>query len=299
MSRKRRPSITSPQAPLPRRASSSAQSRPIDIPRMKTTSRGTERDRMSYSGPPTDAAIIQDTVKLERDRQPYTAKPGNGKVYTDSLSVPHATRPGRANSVGRDTRDSEPEGRRRHRTQSNASNSPYMPPPRPGGQRRAPSPPLQKLSHSNPGNLDIVGNYPPPPFNSLPKQSQSFSPTTYTPSKYLPPPDMRERDGDRYIEPRRYERRSNVDDMSRLPPEITTPRDTDRWDRMLGVGERERDRDRDRERERKYEPKSAGPILHQEFRPSVSPEEDFYRGAAPPRGGEWEVSKGGKYNSRH
>jgi hypothetical protein len=315
ISRTRNPSITSP--PIARRNSSSMQpkTRPIDILQMHNPFKGTDRDQMPYSKSPSDAGIIKEPVTIERERLPYIAKPGNGKVYTENLAVPNATRLGRAYSTGRAPRNHEPEPeyRARHtRTQSNASNHPLTPAPRPGGTRRAKSPPIMKFSRSNPSNLDTGGSYLPEQFSSPPKQSQSLSPTSYTTTKYIPSPsEMRERDRDRdrYADTRRSERRNSneprsrrntLNDPSRLPPEITTPRNVEGWERMY------ENRDKSRDRERKYEPKSAGPILHQEFRPDTRttasdlPDEEYYfrPPPPPPRGGEYEIGKGRKYYDR-
>jgi hypothetical protein len=254
---------------------------------MRTPTR--EKDRMSFSGPTSDAAIIEDNVKLERDRLPYTAKPGSGKVYADNLGIPNTTRPGRANSVGRDARDVGPDTHRKPRTQSNAGNNPYTTTPRPGGAPRGPSPPLNRHSLSNSLNLDTNGSYPSESFSSQPKYTQPLSPS-YTTTKYTPSSDTHETDRGKYAESRRYERRSTYD-SSRVPAEISIPRDAGRWDRY-------ENQERDRDRERKNEPKSAGPVLHQEFRPSTA-EEEFYRNLPPPRGGEYEVGKGGKYYQRY
>lgn len=260
-------------------------------------------------------AIIREQVNIERARQPYTAKPGNGKVYVESLAGPNATRPGRAYSTGRAPRDHEPEPeyRARHiRTQSNAGYDPFTPASRPGGTQRAQSPPIYKFSHSNPSHLDTAESYPPEQFSSPPKHQPS-SPTSYTTTKYIPlPSEMRERDRDRdrYVDTRRSERRNandeprsrrnTLNDPSRLPPEITIPRNTESWNRMY------ENRDKSKDRDRKYEPKSAGPVLHQEFRPdprttaSDMPDEEYYlRAPAPrPRSGEYESGKGGRYYER-
>jgi hypothetical protein len=291
---------------------------PIDIPQMSPPSKGRDRDQMSYSKSPSDVGIIREPVHIERSRQPYTAKPGNGKVYVENLAVPNATRPGRAYSTGRAPRDHEPEPeyRSRHiRTQSIASNDPFTPVSRLGGTRRGQSPPIHKFSNSNPSNLDTGGGYLPEQFSAPPKQPQPSSPTLYTTTKYIPSPsEMRERDRDRdrdrYGDSRRSERRNTNDaprsrrntlnDPSRLPPELTTPRNAERWDRVC------ENRDKSRDRDRKYEPKSAGPILHQEPRPeprataSDLPDEEYYlrAPAPPPRSGEYEIGKGGQYYER-
>jgi hypothetical protein len=289
---------------------------------MSPPSRGIERDQMLFSNSPSDAGIIKEPVNIERARQPYTAKPGNGKVYVDNLAVPNATRPGRAYSMGRAPRDHEPEPeyRARHiRTQSNAGHDPSTPASRPVVTRRAQSPPMFKFSHSNPSNPDTGGSYSPERFSSPPKQPQPSSPTSYTTNKYIPlTSETRERDRDRdhdrdrYGDTRRSERRSTNDDSrprsrrntlndpSRLPAEITTPRNAERWDRMY------ENRDKSRDRDRKYEPRSAGPILHQEIRPdsrttaSDSPDEEYYLRAPtlPFRSGEYETGKGAKYYER-
>jgi len=271
---------------------------PIDIPQVNSPPKWTERDQMPYSKLPSDAGIIKEPGNIERHRQPYTAKPGNGKVYVESLAVPNRTRPGRAYSTGRAPRDheAEPEYRARHiRTQSNASNDQFTLASRPGAG----------------------GGYLPEQFSSPPKHSQPLSPTLYTTTKYIPPSsEMRERDRDRdrdhdrYRDTRRSERRNTNDeprsrrntitDPSRLPPELTTPRNAERWDRMY------ENRDKSRDRDRKSEPKSAGPILHQEIRPDPRitepdlPDEEYYlrAPALPHRSREYEIDKGGKYYDR-
>jgi hypothetical protein len=311
ISRTRNPSIAA-SPPITRRASSSTQpkTQPIDIPQMSPTSKVTEKDQMPYGKTPSDAGIIRESVGIERARQPYTARPGNGKVYVENLGVPNGARSGRANSTGRSPRghEPEPEYRTRHiRTQSNASHDPFIPASRPS-TRRAQSPPIYKFSHSNPSNLDAGGPYLPEQFNSPPKQHQPSSPTSYTTPKYIPPPsEMRERDrGDNRRSERRNtndeqrSRRNTLNDPSRLPPEITTPRNAERWARMV------ESRDKSRDRDKKYEAKSAGPILHQEFRPdprtttSEFQDEEYYLSAPapPPRSGDYESGKGGRYYER-
>jgi hypothetical protein len=309
MSRTRKPSITGPS--ITRRQSTSKQSkiRPIDIPQISPTSKGLDRDQTQYRSP-SDAGFIREPINIERDRQPYTAKPGNGRAYTETLAVPNTTRPGRAYSTGRGPRDHEPEPdyRPRHvRTYSNASSN------RSGGTRRAPSPPMRNYGQSDPSTLDTGGNYLSEKYSSPPKQS-SLSPTSsYTTTKYIPS-SSETRDRDRYADSRRHEkrntsdqprsRRNTLNDSSRPPPEIITPRNAEGWEQMYES--RDKSRENARDRERKFEPRSAGPILHQEFRPdarpamSDSPDEEWYlRAPVPlPRGGEYEVGKGGKYYER-
>ncbi len=319
--RTRKPSIIS--SPVTRRtstASTQPKTRPIDIPQMSPPTNGTDKDQMHYNRSASDAVTIREPRNIERDRQPYTTKPGNGKFYPENLAAPSTTRPGRAYSTGRGPRDHEPEPeyRPRHvRTHSNASSN------RPSGTRRAQSPPLQNFSQSNQSNLDTGEFYLSEKYSSPPKQS-SLSPTSsYTTTKYIPSPSdlrdreqdrerERERERDRYGDVRRSERRNTSDqprsrrntlnDPSRRPPEIITPRNAERWTQVS----ENRDKSRDGERDRRFEPKSAGPILHQEFRPEIRttvptlPDEEWYFRASvpPPRGGEHEVGKGGKYPER-
>jgi len=305
MSRTRKPSITGPS--LARRTSTSTQSRirPIDILQNSPDSRASDRDQYRS---PSDAVFIKESPNIERARQPYTAKPGNGKVYTETLDVPNTSRPGRAYSTGRGPRDHEPEPdhRPRHvRTYSNASSN------RPSGTRRTQSPPMRSYGQSDPTALDTGGSYPPEKYSSPPKQP-SLSPTSaYTTTKYVPSSAEtrdreRDRDRERYSESRRSEkrntsdqprsRRNTLNNPPQLLPEIITPRNTERWDQIY------ENRDKSRDREWKFEPKSAGPILHQEFRPDARPapsdslgEERYLRA---PRSGEYEVGKGQKYYER-
>lgn len=304
MPRTRKPSITGPS--ITRRTSTTGKIRPIDISQISPPNKGSVRDQIQYRSP-SDPVFIRELVN-ERARQPYTARPGNGKVYSKTLNAPNTTRPRRAYSTGRGPRDHEPEPdyRPRHvRTHSNASSS------RPSGTRRAPSPPMRNHRESDPTALDTGGSYLSEKYSSPPKQA-SLSPTPgYTTTKYVPSsPETRGRDKD--ADSRRSERRNTADqprsrrntlnNPSQLPPEITTPHNVERWEQMY----ENRDKSRDRERERKIEPKSAGPILHQEFRPdarptvSNSPDEEWYLRAPPPppRGGEYEIGKGQIYYER-
>jgi hypothetical protein len=285
-----------------------------------------EKDATPYTTTPPDTSYTEDAVPIERTRQPYIAQPGNGKVYIDSLNPLNSSRPVRANSTSRPSRDAEPEPQIRHvRTQSNTSNNPYITSPRPGGARRGPSPPLNKYSRSNPTSLDTGGTYLSDPFGSA-SQAQSYSASSYTPSSRLPglaSSDSRDRDREREKDrdrdrdrkserdrdrdrerdrdrPRRERsRRSTIGDETPRPPiDITTSREPDRYDRLYD------DRDRDRE-------SRSAPILHQEFRPDhrnslplpvAVPDEDWYRGAGGSArsdrgGGEYET-EWTKYNTR-
>jgi hypothetical protein len=256
LANRRKAPLTGP--PQSRRTSGTqAQTRPIDIPQSKNSSNGVERERTTYGTMPSDATVVEDTVKIERERKPYTAQPGNGKVHTDNLGVPFANRTVRANSASRASREPEPEIHTRHsRTQSTPTNN-YMPGPRPGGApRRVPSPPLQKYSHSTPLNLDIGATYNSPSF-SPPKQPQSSGPPLF---RGPPPPAgdplERVRDRDNYEDPRRWDRRGTIN--TPRSGEINTPRDAERYDRLY--------------EERMYEPKSADARL------GAAGDEEYYRG---------------------
>lgn len=339
MPRKRQGSITSP--PLSRRTSSTqpapSKTRPIDIPQAKPSPRTSDRDRAVHDSASSEASAIDDTLPIERDRQPYVAQPGNGRVFTETLSAPRATGRERANSASRVIRGPELEQQKHYRTQSTASSNPYVPVSRPGGSRRQASPPIQKFSHSNPLSIDTGGSYTPEAFSSPPKHAHTFGPPSYTPSSskalsplHIDPRDRdRERDQDRdrdrerdrgrdnkerYADSRRYDRdsrrntleeppsrRSTIGETSRVPVDLSSPRDADRRDRL----HEERDRDRERDRDKMYEPKSAdprherGPILHQDFKPearSAVPDEEYYRSALPR--GEYESGQS-KYFPRY
>lgn len=311
LSRTRKPSITGPS--LTRQTSTSVPSkiRPIDIPQSGPANKASDRsdrDQMQHRSP-SDTVLIREPPNIERARQPYTAKPGNGKVYTETLDVPNTTRTGRAYSTGRGPRDHEPEPeyRPRHvRTHSNASSS------RPSGTRGTQSPPIRNYGKQpDPITLDIGATYPSEKYSSPPKQSSLSPPSSYTTAKYISSSsETRDRDRDRYTESRRSERRNDqprsrrntINNPSQLPPEIITPRNTEHWEQKY----ENRNKSRERDRERKFEPKSAGPVLHQEIRPdarpalSDSPDEEWYLRAPAllTRGGEYEVGKGQKYYDR-
>jgi hypothetical protein len=73
-------------------------------------------------------------------------------------------------------------------------------------------------------------------------------------------------------------RRNTFSNPSQLPAETTSPRNSERWNQMY----------ENRDREKVFELKSAGQILHEEFRPDVrpvlsdSPDEEWYLRAPPP-----------------
>ena len=120
-----------------------------------------ERERSPYAGRPDPNAVVSEdeehapkTMPLERERKPYSAAPGGGKVYEEEK--------GRSKSE-------TPLYEQRRRTQSTASQNPYIPPadpsqyPRPTqtNGRRARSPSFSNYGKSSDSNVhrDMPGTY--------------------------------------------------------------------------------------------------------------------------------------------
>ncbi|KAF2463488.1 uncharacterized protein BDR25DRAFT_298052 [Lindgomyces ingoldianus] len=125
---------------------------------------GLDRERSPYATQPDSRAIESDddetplSMPLERERKPYSSVPGGGKIYEDGLS----------RSMQSDTVLHSP----RHRTQSTASQSQWVPPtigshhqnhPRTGSHvnsRRPRSPSFSNYgTRSDPSVRDIPGSY--------------------------------------------------------------------------------------------------------------------------------------------
>lgn len=234
-SRRHKPSITS--SPPPRRSpSTQSRSRPVDIHQAKASPiainpKPAERERKTYSATPSvsESSSNEEPVKIERERQPYTAQPGSGKVYAESSSYNSPPRLGRANSTSVPKENYDRSENRRQRTQSTASQN-YAPLPRPTRPPRSPM--LKGYSSSTP---DDIGGYPfIPSLNSAPSsfaiQPQQFSPSSLGSNGSIPPPPPVDRD--RRAKEDRRPRRSTADD-TRMIAELNSPRDAERWDRIL------------------------------------------------------------------
>lgn len=222
---------SSPPQPSPSRS----QSRPVEIHQIKTSLaaniKPVERERSPYGSTPPASEISsrEEPVKIERERQPYTAQPGSGKKYTEDLSFNHSPRLARANSTreGKDRRQL-PENRH-HRTQSTASQN-QAPLPRP--IRPPNSPLLRSYSSSTP---DQLGGYQYiPSLHSAPSsftgQSQSSGPSSLGSTTSLPPPPPL--DKDRRLKDDHRPRRGTAGE-ARITAEFNSPRDAERWDRIL------------------------------------------------------------------
>lgn len=239
-SRRHKPSLLSSSPPR-RSPSTQSRSRPVDIHQAKSSPiainpKASERDRKPYS---TTASVSESSgndepVKIERERQPYTAHPGTGKIYSESNNSYNTPRLSRANSTNASRENPE---RLRPRTQSAASQN-YAPLPRP--IRGAPrSPMLKGYSSSTPD--DIGGHLFVPSLNSAPSsftsQPQQFGPSSLGSTGSMPPPPPpplvdRDRDRDRRSKEDNRPRRSTADD-ARIITEFNSPRDAERWDRIL------------------------------------------------------------------
>jgi hypothetical protein len=304
------------------------------------------------SGTPDDIPITSGGIKIERERQPYTAQPGSGKIYQNNESRAGATttinsstgRRERGSSVyhqkpnasardadvdpvkirqnvrdnGRDMgrerewdRDRDRD-HRRSRANSNASRDAYIPPPRPAGARRQPSPPLKSHSSSTPGNINLnLGSasantnvpytssmdaptserYAPAPSSSFGTSTNTvFTPSTYSSSGAGGVPAVFPISFDpRDSHPRERERSDS------RPDARSDTREREIRERELRDRERERDRDRDRDRDWDDRYPAAGRerrmTNEEQSRPDISSprdaerwdrlqegmEEDFYR----------------------
>ena len=234
-SRRHKSSVTSSSPP--RRSSS--QSRPrrtVEIHQIKTSptvanAKPVERERNLYTSTPSvsESSGNDEPVKIERERQPYTAQPGSGKVYMDGGILNTPPRLARANSTSQAKDKREPPEPRHHRTQSTASQN-YGPLPR--VIRHPKSPVLKGYSSSTPD--DLSGYQYLPSLNSAPSsvtsQPQQFGSSSFGSTGSLPPPPPVDRD--RRLKEDRRPRRSTADEV-RMTTEINSPRDAERWDRML------------------------------------------------------------------
>jgi hypothetical protein len=275
-SSRRKASITSP--PLSRQSSTSqSRSHPVEIHQVRTSPTSSkaqpfERERNPYAGAPSasESSSNEEPVKIERDRQPYTAQPGNGKIYTEgsNLAMPKLSR---ANSTSR-TREPEPiETResRHHRTRSNASQNPYIPPPRHGGRRPSSPPVMKKYSDSTPIDLNVDGSkYGPGPSST----TSSFSVPNSFPPPPPPPIDIRD-NRERRREDRQYRR--GTDEEARFAGDFNSPKDTERWDRYQEAQAREVERS-----DRPYDSRPSISIDPRDARDPRDPRDPRERGAA-------------------
>ncbi|CAD6442533.1 28b041ef-dfbf-48f0-8e2b-1840cb53fe90 [Sclerotinia trifoliorum] len=248
-------------SPPPRQSTPAdrSKSRPDDIPQPRAsyaglTGKSIERERMPYAGAPSvtsESSSVDEgsAVQIERERKPYSAQPGNGKIYTGPNNVNTSNRPGRANSTSRVKEPQERErSRSRHdRTQSNASQDNYKPPPLSSTKRNR-SPQFKSYSQSTPTNIDVGSTYVPSPANFPP----TFETSSYGSNASFPPPpssseihssrDRRrdERSHRRGVEDDRFSSSTHINDFS-------SPRDAEKWDRLHeGLDSRSSDYDRDR-----------------------------------------------------
>lgn len=333
-------------------------SKPIDIPTSKPIERErmpyVNTPSVGESAILDDVPVAAGGIKIERERQPYTAQPGSGKVYNNESRAGATTtinsstgRRERGNSiyhnstssardaeidpvkkretfrdpareVGRDRERDRERERRQSRTNSSASRESYLPPPRPAGARRQPSPPIKTHSQSTPGNLNLnLGSgsanlaqsanidaatserYAPSSFGT--GTSQVFTPSTYSSSGTggLPtvfPISVDPRDSHPMRERERSDTRSDGRGELRereLREREREMRDRERAERMTAQPLPMDSRDRDREIDARYP--AAGRerrMTNEDPRPDISSpreaerwdrlqegmEEDFYRG---------------------
>ncbi|KAG4031658.1 hypothetical protein MFRU_008g00230 [Monilinia fructicola] len=288
-----KPTASSP----PLRQSSPAdrsQPRSVDRPESRASysgpnSKPLERERMPYAGAPSvtsESSSIEEGsgIQIERERKPYSAQPGNGKMHTESTNINLPNRPVRANSA---SRVKEPQGRERsrsrhNRTQSNASQDNYKPPPI-SSSKRSRSPQFKSYSHSTPSNIDIGSNTYAPSPASFPS---TFGPSSYGSNNSFPPPpsssdhrDSRDRRRDdrphrRGVEDERFSTTTHVNDFS-------SPRDAEKWDRLHeGLDSRSSDYDRDRPTKSTGSAFSEHTTRSSYLEPQVAADyEDWYRGS--------------------
>lgn len=275
-SNRRKASATSPS--LSRHSSSQSRSHPVEIHQIRTSPTSSkaqplERERNPYTGAPStsESSGNEEPVKIERDRQPYTAQPGNGKVYTEgsNLNIPKLER---TNSTTRREPDPiETREARHRRTRSNASQSSWVPPPRPGG-RRTSSPPLKKYSDSSPLDIDAGGSkYGLGPSSTTSSFSGPSQPGSFPP----PPPPIEIRDSkDRRSRDDRHNRRGTDEEARFVTGEFNSPKDAERWDRYQEEKAREYERP-----DRTYDSRSSVSVDPREPRDPRETSRDL-RGAA-------------------
>ncbi|KAI9644166.1 hypothetical protein NHQ30_007519 [Ciborinia camelliae] len=269
------------------------QSRPLDIHQPKAsyagpTSKPLERERMPYAGAPSvtsESSSVDEGsgVRIERERKPYSAQPGNGKIHTEATNINLPSRPGRANSTSRVKEPQERErSRSRHsRTQSNASQDYYKPPPL-SSSKRSRSPQLKSYSHSTPSNIDIGSStYTPSSANFPP----TLGPSSYGSNNSFPPPpsssdhrDFRDRRRDE----RPHRRGTEGEHFSTTyVNDFSSPRDAEKWDRLHeGLDSRSSDYDRDRPTKSTGSAYSEHTTRSSYIEPQVGADyEDWYRGS--------------------
>jgi hypothetical protein len=234
-SRRQKSTITSSSPPR-RSPSTQSRSRPVDIHQVKTApitinTKPVEREPRPDIRTPSvsESSGNEEPVKIERERQPYTAQPGSGKIYTENSSLNKPSRLERTNSTREAREIRERSEMRRPRTLSTASQN-YAPLPRP--TRPPNSPTLKGYSSSTP---DDLGGYPfIPSLNSAPSsfnsQTQQFGPSSLGSTGSMPPPPLVDRD--RIAKEDRRARRATVDE-ARMVAQFNSPRDAERWDRMV------------------------------------------------------------------
>ncbi|KAM3074332.1 hypothetical protein ACMFMG_002856 [Clarireedia jacksonii] len=284
-----KPTASSP--PLRQTSPAQSQSRPVDIspPRASqsaSTSKPIERERMPYTGAPSvvsESSSTDDTSgpKLERERKPYTAQPGSGKFHTEPTNLYTATnRPSRANSTTRpkDTPERERSREPNHkRTQSNASQDNYKPPPLSSTKRNR-SPQLKSHSQSTPNNINISSsNYAPPSAASFPP---TFA-TSYSTSTSFPPPPSATSEPSHTRDRRRDDRflhRRGTDDERFSTYDFTSPRDAEKWDRLHERGSLSDYDPRDGDRGDKSSTTSSYETRSTVIEPNNY--EDWYRGSS-------------------
>jgi hypothetical protein len=235
-SRRQRSTITSASPPR-RSPSTQSRSRPVDIHQIKTApipinSKPPERDRKPFTSTSSvseSSGNEGEPVKIERERQPYTAQPGSGKIYTESNSYNSPSRLSRTNSTS-ESRERGVRGEQlRPRTQSTASQN-YGPR---RVSRHPTSPMLRGYSSSTPDDINGIPSMPPLSTgpSSFTSQPQHFAPSSFGSNSSMPPPPHVDRDRRTTTEERRS-RRATADE-ARLTAEFNSPRDAERWDRIM------------------------------------------------------------------
>lgn len=237
MSRRQRSTITSSSPPR-RSPSTQSRTRPVDVHQVKTApipinTRPSERDRKPFTSTSSvseSSGNEAEPVKIERERQPYTAQPGSGKIYTESNSYNSPSRLSRTNSTSESKERGVRVEQRRPRTQSTASQN-YAPLPR--GSRHPTSPMLRGYSSSTPDDINGLPSVPPlsTGSSSFTSQPQHFAPSSFGSNGSMHPPPPIDRDRRATTEERRS-RRATADE-ARLTAEFNSPRDAERWDRIM------------------------------------------------------------------
>jgi len=299
-----KPTTSSP--PLRQTSPAQSQSRPVDIPPPRasqpaSTSKPIERERMPYTGAPSvvsESSSADDASgpKLERERKPYSAQPGSGKFHTEPTNLNTTTnRPGRANSTTRSKDPSERERSREpmhKRTQSNASQNEYKPPPLSSAKRNR-SPQFKSYSHSTPNDINIGAATSYAPSASFPP---TFAPSSYGSSNSFPPPPSATSEPSHTRDRRRDDRfphRRGTDDERFSTVEFTSPRDAEKWDRLYDRGSLSDYDSRDRDRGDKSSTTSSYETRSTVIEPNDY--EDWYRGSSTSSS----VGDGARSGGRH